>query len=141
MTLREWLLSVLFVAFVAVKVVEGAFAIESWPLSHVPMFAHYQPLDQRPMTFAIHARRGGRWVALQPWQLGLNLAELNRQLLGHADPGVPCAQLLRAFNAKRRPVLRFDAAYVERRTLARPHTGEHDRVERFPCPLDVAEPR
>lgn len=141
MTLREWLLSALFVAFAAVKVAEGGLAIESWPLSHVPMFAHYQPLEQRPVNFAIHARRGATWFVMQPWQLGLNRDELNRQLLRDPDPGRPCGVLLRAFNARRRRFLRIASAYVERRTHARPHTGASDRVERFPCPLDTAGPR
>jgi len=141
MTRREWLLSALFVAFVGLKVVEGVLAIESWPLSHVPMFAQYQGLDRLPVTDSIHARRGDAWLVLRPWQLGLNQAELNRQLLGDPDPGVPCGTLLRELNARRRPFLRFTAAYVERRTYARPHTGESDLVERFPCPLAAEDTR
>lgn len=141
MSLREWLLSALFVAFVALKVAEGWLAIESWPLSHVPMFAHYQPLDRLPMNFTIHAQRGGAWFVLQPWQLGLNQAELNRQLLRDIDPGRPCGVLLRAFNARRQPFLRVVSAYVERRTYARPHTAGSDLVERFPCPLPAPERR
>lgn len=141
MTRREWLLSALFVAFVALKVVEGVLAVESWPLSHVPMFAHYQPLDRSPVTFTIHARRRDAWLVLQPWQLGLNHAELNRQLLRDDDPGLPCGTLLSAFNARRPRSLHFAEAYVERRTHARPHTGASDLVERFTCPLATMEAR
>lgn len=137
---REWLLSVLFVGFVALKVVEGACALESWPLSHVPMFAEPQPESRQPMRLAIYARRGDVWFEMRPFMLGLNPDELGRQLLGEIDPGPRCGMLIDAFNAARPAPRRVSAAYLQRSVLARPGTDQVAFERYADCPLRVAAP-
>lgn len=140
MSLREWALSALIVAFVGLKLAEGLLALESWPLSHVPMFAERQPPDRRPARRSIQALRGGTWFELRPIQLALNPAEVNRRLVRDPDPGVGCGELLRAFNARKPARLRIEDAYVRVVTLARPGTGQEDVVATYPCPLATAQP-
>jgi len=137
MTVRERILSALFAAFVALKIVEGWFALESWPLSHVPMFAARYGPEKLPVRLAVHGLRAGTWVEIQPFQLGLNRAELNRHLLRDADPGPACGELVRQFNATRIPARRFASAYVSKLTIARPDTPGGDRELRSDCPLTV----
>jgi hypothetical protein len=132
---REWILSGLFVAFVAFKVAEGVLAIESWPLSHVPMFAVRQGPESRPWRLAVYARRRGTWFEMQPFQLGLDKDELHRHLLAAADAGAACAELIDAFNTSRPPRRRVDAAYVSLTIVARPGSGARDTEQRTPCPL------
>jgi hypothetical protein len=129
------MLSAVFVAFVVLKIAEGSLAVESWPLSHVPMFASRQPPTSLPVRLSLHALRGGAWFEMQPFQLGLNRAELNRHLLRDPEPGAACGELLRGFNASRPRERRVDAAYVRELTLARPATGAADIERRSACPL------
>lgn len=87
------------------------------------------------MRRSIQVRRAGRWFEMQPWQLGLNRAELARRLLRHPDPGVGCGELLRTFNARRLRSLQVEEAYVRTTIVARPGSGDTDLEQRFACPL------
>ena len=140
MRAREWLLSVLFAGFVALKIVEGACALESWPLSHVAMFAEPQPESRQPIRLAIYARRGDAWFEMRPFMLGLNPDEVGRQLLGEADPGPHCGALIDAFNAKRPAWRRVSAAYVQTSVLARPGTAQQASEHYADCPLQAVAP-
>jgi len=138
MGVREWLLSALFAAFVALKVAEGVLALEEWPLTNVPMYARARPASELPRRATIHALRRGAWFELRPFQLGLNRDELARRVLYAPDVAAACGELLRAFNAKRRPGIRVDAAYVRLVTVARPQAPEQASEQRIDCPLEAA---
>jgi hypothetical protein len=140
MSAREWLLSVLFAAFVVLKVAEGWLALEEWPLTNVPMYARSRPAHELPRRATIHALRRGAWFEMAPFHFGLNRDELAGRILYAADVGAACGELVRAFNARRRPILRVDAAYVRTVTVARPDAPERASDERVPCPLEVPAP-
>jgi hypothetical protein len=130
---REWVLSAFFVAFLAVKLLEGWLAVESWPFSHLPMFAERMPAGARPFVLTLHGLQHGRWIQITPWMLGLNEAELNARLKGTQDIAAACGELMRSFNDRRPPRRRLSAAYVLRRTLTLPGTGEAPVETRTDC--------
>jgi hypothetical protein len=53
----EWLLTLLIVAFIALKLAEALLFLEAWPLTHVPMFAVREAPDARPVRLDPRAAR------------------------------------------------------------------------------------
>ncbi len=100
MSWREWLVSALIVAVVAVKVSEGVYRLESWPLSSVPMFSRHIPPELTPWRVTlVGARRDGVPFVLTPGDFRLSPDELGRRL-GRPIETLPerCAQLGRLYN-------------------------------------------
>jgi hypothetical protein len=102
MPLRHWLVSVLILALFGLKLAEGAFQIESWPLSNVPMFATYVPMAVTPRRILLRGRTDGGWFDVLPSQVGLTDDEFIRRFEGNLSR-VPlvCAELGNIYNASR----------------------------------------
>ncbi|MEW6268742.1 MAG: hypothetical protein AB1689_05520 [Thermodesulfobacteriota bacterium] len=137
---REWLLSLSFAAFVVLEVAEGWWAIEEWPLTHVPMFETLRPEHELPRRAALYALRGGRWFEMRPFHFRLNPDELGGRLLYGEDVAAACGELVRAFNASRPPERRVSAAYVLTTVVARPQAPERGSGVRTDCDLEGEPP-
>ncbi|HEY8516139.1 MAG TPA: hypothetical protein VIS07_11555 [Candidatus Binatia bacterium] len=135
MSAREWLLSLLFVAFFVLKVAEGWGELEEFPLTHVPMFRAAHPEWDLPRRLTLYGLRRGAWFEMRPFQFGLNPDQLKRRLLHSLDMAAACGELVRSFNASRPPERRVDAAVVVLTTVARPQAPEHGSVVRTKCAL------
>ena len=100
MAWREWLVSVLVVGVVALKIAEGAYRLEAWPLSSVPMFSRRIPAERVPGRIELLGIRAGRPVVLSAAEFRLTPDELGRRL-GRPIETLPerCAQLGRLYNA------------------------------------------
>jgi hypothetical protein len=64
MTVREWVASACFLAFIVLKLTELLVPLESWPLSNIAMFSERRPAHVLPQRIHIYGRRGGQWVEL-----------------------------------------------------------------------------
>jgi len=126
-TLREWLLSVFFVAVIGLKVAEGVFRLESWPLSDVRMFSRRVPPEVVLHQVTLSGTRGGPWFALVGADFGLGDEELRRRLPPSllSLPNV-CGSLGAEYNARHPPAQRL--------------TGMRARVQRIPRPGVTSEP-
>jgi hypothetical protein len=102
MSLRHWLVSFLIVALFGLKLAEGAFQIESWPLSNVPMFATYMPKAITPRRVVLRGRTDGDWFDVPPSRVGLTDDEFIRRFEGKlSDVPFACAELGRIYNDSR----------------------------------------
>jgi hypothetical protein len=128
---REWLLSLLFVAVIAVKAAEAIFGLETWPLSNVPMFAGYVPRMVTPLRVTLVGTRDGTsWFALSAYDLLLSQDEYERRLPTDARAlAAGCGELGRLYNAGRPPSARLVGLY-----------GRIDRVPRPGVPGGPSEP-
>jgi hypothetical protein len=132
----EWLVSALIVAFIGLKVAEGALRIESWPLSHVPMFAVRMGPDRAPVRISVVGRRGGAEVPLDAGDFGLTYDELRRRLrLGDDTIIDRCRRLGGAYNERVAPALRLEAIDVHFIRFPRPGMAAGPRSLVVPCPL------
>ena len=119
---REWALSALFVAMLALPVAEAVMRIERWPLTTVAMFSHRIPpsVPVRYVTLVGRTADGVEREMTAP-DFGLTLNELDRRLPPDIRwLGKSCGELGRAYNAQPPPparrltALRADVAVVAR---------------------------
>jgi hypothetical protein len=103
MPLSHWLVSFVIVALFSLKLAEGAFQIESWPLGNVPMFATYVPMRITPRRVVLRGRTDGDWFDIPPSQVGLTDDEFSRRRFEGTLSRVPlvCAELGGIYNASR----------------------------------------
>jgi hypothetical protein len=96
----EWLVSLLIVAVVALKVAEGAYRLEAWPLSSVPMFSKRIPPERVSWRITLIGTRGGQEIELTAADFRLTPDEFGRRL-GRPIETLPerCAQLGALYNA------------------------------------------
>ena len=119
---RQWILSAFFVGFISLKLTEGLARLESWPLTHVPMFSGYIARNVVPHRIRLQGSRGGPWFELEPWDFNLTRDELVRRLYFDLDNlSSNCGELGRAFNASRRlPRQRLSALRAHFEPFPRP---------------------
>ena len=119
---REWALSALFVAMLALPVAEAVMRIERWPLTTVAMFAQRIPpsVPVRYVTLVGRTADGVEREMTAP-DFGLTPNELGRRLPPDIRwLGKSCGELGRAYNAQPRPpagrltALRADVTVVAR---------------------------
>ena len=134
---RQRILSVFFVAFILLKLTEGLARLESWPLTHNPMFSGYIPPKVIPHRIRLEGNRGGPWFDLEPSSFNLTRDEFVRLLyfdLGNLSSN--CGELGRLFNASRRlPAHRLSALRAHVELIARPGVMGAPPPEMVPCPL------
>ena len=99
---REWALSALFVAVLALPVAEAVLRLEGWPLTTVAMFAQRIPPDVpvRHVTL-VGTMANGATREIGPSHFGLTADELERRLppdVRHL--GRECSAVGRAYNAR-----------------------------------------
>jgi len=132
---RRWLVSFLIVALFGLKLAEGTFQIESWPLSNVPMFSTYMPKEVVPRRIVLRGRTDGEWFDVLPSQVGLTDDEFNRRFEGNLSR-VPlvCAELGRIYAASRPGAL---LRALEAHVVAIPRPGVPIALGDLdvPCPL------
>jgi hypothetical protein len=132
------ILSAFFVAFIALKVTEGVLRLESWPLTHNPMFSGYIPRNVIPHRVTLEGRRGGLWFDLDPSAFNLTRDEFVRRFyFDLGDLGANCGELGRLYNASRRlPLERLGALRAHVSPIPRPgFTGNLPPEMVVPCPL------
>ena len=138
MTRRQRILSAFFVASIALKLIEGLFRLESWPLTHNPMFSGYIPRTVVPHHVTLQGSRGGPWFDLEPSSFNLTRDEFVRLLyFDLQNLSSNCGKLGRLFNASRRfrtQHLSALRAHVE--PIARPGVMGAPPDEMVPCALE-----
>jgi len=131
MTVREWVASACFLAFIVLKLTELLVPLESWPLSNIAMFSERRPAHVLPQRIHIYGRRGGQWVELTSRDLSLPDDELGTRLGSSPDLRLACGQLVAANN----PRLGVIAAMVMVEDVPRPGTDARPEWHSAPCPL------
>lgn len=131
MTVREWIASACFVAFIALKLAELLVPLESWPFSNVAMFSQRRPAHVLPQRIHLYGRRGNRWVELTSRDLSLTDDELDKRLRSSSDPRVACGQIIAANN----PRLGVSAAMLMIEDVPRPGTDAPPGWRSAPCPM------
>ena len=133
----EWLVSGLIVGLLVLHVAIGAFEIESWPLSNIPMFAVRQPPEVTPFRMTLIGRRGEEEIRLGPGAFGLTNTEFGRQLRGRGLTGLKegCRRLADVYNRGRAPALRLEALEVRITSSPRPGVPSERYDVVLPCPL------
>jgi|RhiMetdeSRZDD1v2_1073273.scaffolds.fasta_scaffold300655_2 hypothetical protein len=131
MTVREWVASAGFVAFMALKLTEILVPLESWPFSNVAMFSERRPAHVLPQRIHIYGRRDGQWVELTSRDLSLTDDELGSRLRSSPDLRLACGEIVAANN----PRLGVDAAMVMVEDVPRPGTDARPEWHSAPCPL------
>lgn len=135
MTRREWRLSALFVAVIALKIAEGVFRLESWPLSDVRMFSNRVAPSVALYTVTLAGTRGGEWFPLPAMVFGLNDEELRRRLPAHAGAlPASCGALGKVYNARNpgAPLTRMTARMLR---IARPGIAAPPGDWNVECPF------
>jgi len=135
---RQWILSAFFVAFVALKLTEGLVRLESWPLTHNPMFSGYIPRNVVPHHITLQGSRGGPWFDLEPSSFNLTRDEFVRLLyFDLANLSSNCGRLGRLFNASRRPGTHHLSALRARvEPIPRPGVTRAPPEQMVPCALE-----
>lgn len=137
-------LSVLFVAFAALKLAEGALGLEAWPFTNVSMFHARQPFDVVPVRARLFGVRDGTAFELTPLDLRLSEDEFLTRLRDEGDLAHACSDFARDYNrrlAKRgRDRERITAAYATREEIARPGVERRPWRTRVACAVDDAPP-
>ena len=139
---REWLVSLLIVGVVALKIAEGAYRLEAWPLSSVPMFSKRIPPERVPWRIVLLGTRGGAQIELTAADFRLSPDELGRRL-GRPIETLPqrCAQLGVLYNADPRfSATPLTALSVRATKVARPGVPMIPVDVVLPCPLPPPEP-
>lgn len=134
---REWLVSLLVVAVIALKVAEGAYRLEAWPLSSVPMFSKRIPPERVPWRIVLLGSRDGEQFELGAADFRLSPDELGRRL-GRPIETLPqrCAQLGRLYNADPRFRAKpLTSLSVRATKVARPGVPMIPVDVVMPCPL------
>lgn len=134
----EWLVSLLIVGVVALKVAEGAYRLEAWPLSSVPMFAKRIPPERVPWRIVMMGSRGGGPpFALTAADFRLTPDELGRRLGRPIETlAERCGQLGALYNADPRFASRPLTALLVRATkVPRPGVPMEPVDVVLPCPL------
>jgi hypothetical protein len=134
---REWLVSLLIVGVVALKIAEGAYRLEAWPLSSVPMFSKRIPPERVPWRIVLLGTRGGEQVELTAADFRLSTDELGRRL-GRPIETLPqrCAQLGALYNADPRfAATPLTALSVRATKVPRPGVPMIPVDVVLPCPL------
>jgi hypothetical protein len=142
MRFGECLATALILAFLAVKVAETALAIDSWPLTTVPMFAGRAGPETVPMRMALVGRRGGAAVTITAADVGLTDDELSRRIRSGtwADASQACGTVGAVYNRSHPAPLRLDV--LEARFMRIPRPGIPTRTDDVvvPCPLQPRPP-
>jgi hypothetical protein len=133
MSTREWILSALFLAFLAVKVLEGALALDEWPLTNVSMFRDRHPPDDVPTRVRLWVDHGQGWLELRERDFLLSEDEFNLKLRGARDVESACKELIRIYARGARGKPRLLDAYAEREEIERPGVPRDIARMRFPC--------
>lgn len=133
----EWLLSAAFVAFLALKVAEGAWRIEIWPFTNVPMFAQRVPPGAAPLRVTLVGTRGGQRVAVGPADFGLTDDEFGRQVTVGSVWTLParCGILGGHYNRTRPPALRLQALEAHVVRIPRPGVASEPYQQVVQCDL------
>ena len=136
MTPTQWGLSIFFLAFFALKAAEGAFQLESWPLSDVSMFQTRRPPEHLPRIARMYGVIGTEWRELSPGDFGLDEDAFVMRLRRSPDLRVSCGNLARIYDERRviraRRLKEARAVVIK---LARPGTGRPDTLIEAECPL------
>jgi hypothetical protein len=137
----EKAVSLLVVTFVALKVAEGALAIDSWPLSNVPMFSSRAPRELAPIRITLVGRRADRTFPVAAVDVGLTDDELAARLRGGPVESIPgrCGAILATYNATHGPPLRLDRLEARLERIPRPGVGGTPFEAMLPCiPIGTA---
>ena len=137
MSRQQRILSAFFVGFFALKLAEGFLRLESWPLTHIPMFSGYIPANVIPHRVRLEGTRGGPWFDLDPSYFNLTRDELGRRLyfdLGNLSAN--CGELGRLANASQPlPAQRLRALRANIEPIPRPTLTRAPAPKTVPCPL------
>lgn len=133
MDARERRLSLLFVVFLSVKLVEGTFAVDEWPLTNVSMFRDRHPASEVPIRVRLWATTGEGWFELRERDYLLSEDEFKRKLRDSLDVGRACAELIEIYQRKSRPHAQVIDAYAEREEIERPGVPRARKRTRFDC--------
>ena len=133
----QWLLAVFFGAFIALKALEAGLQLESWPLTHNPMFSARIPPAVVPWRITLlGTTRGGRRFELRAADFNLSEDELNRQLLSSYGLRVKCGELGRLYNDTHPEPQRLTAMRARAEKVLRPGVPGEPFARTFRCPLD-----
>jgi hypothetical protein len=133
------MLSAFFVAFIVLKVAEGTLRLESWPLTHIPMFSGYIPANVIPHRVVLEGKRGGFWYDLDPSYFNLTRDEFVRLLyFDLANLASNCGELGRLSNAQQLPGHRLTALRARVEPIPRPGRIRPPAAQAIPCPLGPA---
>ena len=123
MRAREWGLSALFVAVLALPIAEAVMRIEAWPLTAVAMFSQRIPpsVPVRWVTL-VGTMADGTVREMTAPDFGLTVNELDRRLPPDVRwLGKRCGELGQAYNARPRPPeRRLTAMRADVTVVARP---------------------
>jgi hypothetical protein len=133
----EWLATALILAFFAIKIAETALAIDSWPLTTVPMFARRAGPEAVPMRLVLIGRRGGGAVTITAADVGLTDDELSRRVRSGTwtDASLACGTLGAVYNQTHPATLRLDALEARLIRILRPGVATVTDDIVVPCPL------
>lgn len=134
---RQRILSAFFVGFVALKLTEGFLRLESWPLTHIPMFSGYIPANVIPHRIVLQGNRGGPWFDLDPSYFDLTRDEFVRLLYFDFDNlASNCGELGRIANARQPlPAQRLRALRANIEPVPRPSSIRAPAPKTVPCAL------
>ena len=130
-------MSAFFLAFIVLKLAEGFLRLESWPLTHIPMFSGYIPANVIPHRVILEGKRGGRWFEVDPSYFNLTRDEFVRLLyFDLANLASNCGELGRLSNARQRlPNHRLTALRAHIAPIPRPGRVRAPAAQTVPCPL------
>ncbi|HLY38540.1 MAG TPA: hypothetical protein VKU61_10925 [Candidatus Binatia bacterium] len=137
----EWLATALILAFLAVKIVETALAIDSWPLTTVPMFAERAGPETFPMRMALVGHRRGAPVTISAADVGLSDDELRRRVASGTwvEASQACGTLGAVYNQTHPAPLRLDV--LEARFIRIPRPGVPTPTDDVVVPCPFQPPR
>lgn len=138
--LAQWLLSALFVGFVAVKAAEALIGLEAWPLTNVSMFLDRRPPDVVPIRARLWGVRNGETFELLPVDLRLSEDEFLTRLRDDPDFVGACSALVQTFNRRvtriRAGHQRVTGAFAEREEIPRPGIPREPSRVRVECAIE-----
>ena len=139
---RECILSVFFLAFIGVKLAEGLLQIESWPLTHTPMFAEYKGPERSPMRVLLLGKRHGATSVLDPATFALADSEVEHQLRDRLTAtgsfAAACRGLGRSLNERLSASRKLDTLTIRLEWVGRPGMEAPREPLEIPCSLHTA---
>ncbi|MDG2307012.1 MAG: hypothetical protein P8R42_20665 [Candidatus Binatia bacterium] len=133
------ILSLFILLVCTTKVVEVAFRVEEFPLTHTGLFEEYEPIEKIPWTYALEGWRRGRWREIRPWYLGINPGAMRAKLGADLDDlAQTCGELVDSLNRARPPRLRMQRGRVRAVGHARAGTGLEDDRRTIECDISVS---
>jgi len=141
---QQRLLSGFFAAFLVLKLAEGWFGLDSWPLTDVSMFWERKPADVVPKRARFYGMRDGATFELSSRDFWLSEDEFNTRLRDEDDLARACSALAQSYNQRlRRRGLsrqRLSGAYAEREEIPRPGVPREPWHVRVECAVSAGDP-